>query len=61
MPHKHHYITYEVAVDRANEKGVFVAREMLSTLHHAIEHMRPWWKVWEKKIPPFFRFEIVAT
>lgn len=54
-------ITYEVSVDRANEKGVFVAREMLSTLHHAVEHMRPWWKVWEKKIHPTFRFEIVAS
>ncbi len=61
MSQNHHYITYEVSVDRANEKGVFVAREMLSTLHHAIEHMRPWWKVWEKKIHPLFRFEIVAS
>lgn len=60
MSHHHHYITYEVSVDRANEKWVFVAREMLSTLHHAIEHTRPWWKIWEKKVHPFFRFEIVA-
>lgn len=61
MPHNHHYITYEVAVDRANEKWVFVAREMLSTLHHAVEHIRPWWKLWEKKIHPVFRFEIVSS
>ena len=54
-------ITYEVSVDRANEKGVFVAREMLSTLHHAIEHIRPWWKPWIEKKVPVFRFEIVAS
>jgi hypothetical protein len=34
---------------------------MLSTLHHAVEHMRPWWKIWEAKIHPTFRFEIVAS
>jgi hypothetical protein len=61
MSSKNHIITYEVSVDRANEKGVFVAREMLSTLHHAVEHMRPWWKIWEAKIHPTFRFEIVAS
>lgn len=60
MNHHSHIITYEVSVDRANEKGVFVAREMLSTLHHAIEHASPWWKFWVERIHPTFRFEIVA-
>lgn len=60
MNHHSHIITYEVSVDRANEKGVFVAREMLSTLHHAIEHASPWWKFWVEKIHPSFRFEIIA-
>ena len=54
-------ITYEVSVDRANEKGVFVAREMLSTLHHTIEHMRPWYKFWLPRTLPIFRFEIIAS
>ena len=61
MSHLSDIITYEVAVDRANEKGVFVAREMLSTLHHTIEHMSPWWKIWGKKIHPHFRFEIIGS
>lgn len=29
-------IILEIAVDRQNEKGVFVAKEMLSTLHHVL-------------------------
>jgi hypothetical protein len=53
-------ITYEVSVDRSNEKGVFVAREMLSTLHHAVEHVRPWWKIWVQRSHPSFRFEMIA-
>ena len=61
MPTSKNIITYEVAVDRANEKGVFVAREMLSTLHHAIEHGTPWWQFWKSKQSPVFRFEIIAS
>ncbi len=31
-------VILEIAVDRANEKGVFVAREMLSTLHDTLHN-----------------------
>lgn len=53
-------VTYEVSVDRLNEKGVFVAREMLSTLHHALSHDRKWWEIWKKSNKPHFRFMIIA-
>ncbi|MBP6981586.1 DUF87 domain-containing protein, partial [Candidatus Gracilibacteria bacterium] len=53
-------ITYEVAVDRANEKGVFVAREMLSTLHHSLSHRKPWWYFSRRGEKPFFRFQILS-
>ena len=34
---------------------------MLSTLHHAVEHIRPWYKFWVPKTIPVFRFEIIAS
>lgn len=34
---------------------------MLSTLHHAVEHLHPWWQFWHHAIHPVFRLEIVAS
>lgn len=53
-------ITYEISVDRANEKGVFVAREMLSTLHHTLGHDEHRWQFWKKREQPDFRFEVLS-
>lgn len=52
-------VILEIAVDRANEKGVFVAREMLSTLHDTLHnsHM-PWWHIFPHARPQF-RFFVV--
>ena len=60
MNTRHTNITYEVTVDRANEKGVFVAKEMLSTLHHSISHRAPWWQFWKKEEHASFRFQILS-
>ena len=54
------YITYEVTVDRANEKWAFVAREMLSTLHHSVSHHAPWWQFWKKSELATFRFQVLS-
>ena len=54
------YITYEVTVDRANEKGAFVAREMLSTLHHSLSHQSHWWEFWKQDHAASFRFQIIT-
>ena len=52
-------VILEIAVDRANEKGVFVAREMLSTLHDTLHNSyTAWWNM----IPhasPQFRFFVL--
>lgn len=34
---------------------------MLSTLHHAVEHLHPWWQFWHHSVHPVFRLEMVAS
>lgn len=51
-------IILEIAVDRQNEKGVFVAKEMLSTLHDVISPREKKWFFWKQK-SPVFRFFLV--
>jgi hypothetical protein len=52
-------VILEIAVDRANEKGVFVAREMLSTLHDTLhDSHRAWWDILPHRRPQF-RFFVV--
>jgi hypothetical protein len=47
-------VILEIAVDRANEKGVFVAREMLSTLHDTLHNSHtPWWHILPHHRPQF--------
>lgn len=53
-------ITLEIAVDRANEKGVFVAREMLATLHDTL-HSKHGGSMNLRESAPIFRFLIVST
>lgn len=49
-------ITYEVSVDRANEKGVFVASQILLALHSLAEQPHEWY---EKSLSiPWFHFEV---
>jgi Type IV secretion-system coupling protein DNA-binding domain len=50
-------ITLEIAVDRANEKWVFIAREMLSTLHDTV--YAKWVKIEFFAKKPIFHFFIV--
>ena len=51
-------IILEIAVDRQNEKGVFVAKEMLSTLHDVLFSEEK--KFFSKKRKhPHFRFFLV--
>jgi len=51
-------ITLEVAVDRANEKWVFVAREMLATLHDTLHDRHVGFFHW-RHTAPIFRFFII--
>lgn len=51
-------IILEIAVDRANEKWVFVAREMLSTLHDALHAKHEGFFSKKKKVPVFHFFMI---
>lgn len=50
-------IILEIAVDRLNEKGVFVAREMLATLHDTLAHTPKKWGIFTRS--PIFRFSVV--
>ncbi len=52
----HPTVILEIAVDRQNEKGVFVAREMLSTLHDTLGK-HTWWKIFPHH-RPVFRFVV---
>lgn len=54
---KERKIILEIAVDRQNEKGVFVAREMLSTLYDVLSSEKN--PLFGKKKSPQFRFFIV--
>jgi hypothetical protein len=51
-----HLITLEIAVDRANEKWVFVAREMLATLHDTLHESHTWFFHFRKRSPLFSFF-----
>ncbi len=52
-------VILEIAVDRANEKWVFVAREMLSTLHDTLHDSHSaWWDILPHSRPQF-RFFVV--
>lgn len=53
-------VILEIAVDRQNEKGVFIAKEMLSTLHDIINNEKKSIFFWKNK-RPIFRFFIVHT
>lgn len=50
----------EIAVDRQNEKGVFVAKEMLSTLHDIINSTKKKW-FFQKQNRPIFRFFLLHS
>lgn len=50
-------VILEIAVDRLNEKGVFVAREMLLTLHDTIGK-HEWWQIFPHHRPQF-RFFVI--
>ena len=54
------HIMLEIMVDRANEKWVFVASQILSTLHTLVDIRPPKWKFWESRKLPWFQFEVVA-
>ncbi len=45
----------EVCIDKTNEKGTFVASQILATLHSFAPHV---WKTHLQK--PWFTFEIIA-
>jgi hypothetical protein len=51
-------IILEVSVDRLNEKGVFIAEQILSILHNTMEEKRVlhFWK--RVSVRPEFSFEI---
>ena len=53
-------VILEIAVDRSNEKGVFVAKEMLSTLHDTLRHQKKSWKFWKNNSPQFHFFLVHA-
>lgn len=48
-------VILEIAVDRQNEKGVFVASQILLALHAVVDNTAPWYK---KPKVPYFRFEV---
>lgn len=48
----------EIRADRLNEKGVFIASQILDTLHGTIDHERRWYTPWKKDLTPVFTFEI---
>lgn len=56
---KQETILLEIQVDRANEKGVFVAAQILNVLHDTLEKRSvfPWKNAFKKR--PTFSFEIV--
>lgn len=54
------FITLEIAVDRANEKWVFIAREMLATLHDTVHEKNRRSLFWKHQ-SPIFRFLIIAN
>lgn len=55
---KHHtnLVLLEIQVDRMNEKGVFIASQILNILHDSLEYSRL-----KKPVRPTFHFEIAAV
>ena len=54
--HKKNLILLEIQVDRMNEKGVFIASQILNILHDALEYSHI-----KKPLRPTFHFEIAAV
>lgn len=51
-------IILEISVDRLNEKGVFIAEQILSILHNTLEEKK-FFHFWRRiKTRPEFSFEI---
>ena len=60
MSHSAHIsplILLEIQVDRTNEKGVFIASQILNILHDALEYGG----IFKKTLRPTFHFEIAAA
>lgn len=54
--HQSKLILLEIQVDRMNEKGVFIASQILNILHDSLEYHH-----FKKTIRPVFHFEIAAV
>lgn len=53
---KNNLVLLEIQVDRMNEKGVFIASQILNILHDSLEYSRI-----KKPLRPVFHFEIAAA
>lgn len=61
MKHHEETVILEIAVDRLNEKGVFVAKEMLSTLHDVVGFQKKKWYHLRAKPLPHFSYFLVSA